>query len=190
MTIGSQREFLRTLVARLDAVGIPHMFSGSLASSFHGEPRATKDVDIVISATAEQVARFVASLGDEFYADTEAGRRACIDRGTFNVIHWGTGWKADLIVCKDRAFSREEFSRRRPMEMLGMRLFIVSPEDTILSKLEWAKKGESERQLRDAAGVLLAQGARLDRSYLLRWAAELGVSDLLSRLLGEVDRQP
>ena len=71
-----------------------------------------------------------------------------------------------------------------------MRLFIVSPEDTILSKLEWAKKGESERQLRDAAGVLLAQGARLDRSYLLRWAAELGVSDLLSRLLGEVDRQP
>ena len=74
--------------------------------------------------------------------------------------------------------------RRRPADLAGgLGVFLATPEDTILSKLEWARKGGgSQRQLADVAGVLEVWGASLDRGYVERWAAELGVTDLWRRL--------
>jgi len=187
MTATEPRQFLKTITSRLDAAGIPYMICGSVGSSFHGRPRATNDVDIVISATQQQLDDFLATLGEGFYTDRDAAMQAWRDRDAFNVIQAESGWKADLMLCKDRPFSRQEFARRREVDMMGMRLYIVSAEDGILSKLEWAKKNDSERQFRDAVGIGLAQASALDRDYLATWATELGVQDLLARLLAEVD---
>jgi len=188
MNAPSQRQFLEALVRALDAAGIPYMVCGSLGSSFHGQPRATNDVDLVISATPRQLASFLSALGEGFYADRDAALQACRSTGTFNVIQAETGWKADLILRKPRPFSHEEFRRRRPADVMGMRLQVVSAEDAILSKLEWAKESGSERQFRDAVGVGLIQRSALDRGYLSRWARELGVEGLLARLWQEVER--
>lgn len=49
----SQQEFLRRLTGLLDAVKIPYMMVGSVGSSLHGRPRATRDADIVIDPTDE-----------------------------------------------------------------------------------------------------------------------------------------
>lgn len=95
----------------------------------------------------------------------------------FNIIDLETGWKADLIVQKGRRFSEVEFHRRVQVDLLGLQVWMVSPEDCVISKLEWARQGESERQLRDVRGVLATQGEALDRGYIARWVIELGLQD-------------
>jgi len=185
--MSEQREFLRRLTECLAECGIPYMVTGSLSSSFHGQPRATNDIDLVIAPSPEQLDAFVRRFGDDYYLSPEAARRALHSRGMFNIIEIQTGWKADLIIQKARAFSQEEFRRRIPVELMGVHLAVATPEDVILSKLEWSGRGESERQYRDALGVALTQGEALDRAYLRRWGTELGVKKLVDRLLEEVD---
>lgn len=175
-----QFEFLKTIVTLLADAEIPHMLAGSMASTFHGEPRMTRDIDMVIAPTVETMTRFVSALDrDRYYVDDalEAVRR----RDMCNVIDVETGWKVDLIVCKDRPFSREEFGRRQPAVVGGVELFVATAEDTVLSKLEWRASSDSERQFRDVVAVLSTQD--LDRDYLLSWAAELGVAESLDQAL-------
>jgi len=100
----------------------------------------------------------------------------------FNVFDAASGYKADLIVRKARPFSVEEFSRRRSVDLLGLSLYIVAPEDAVLSKLEWAKAGQSERQYADALGIAIVQGEMLDWKYLRKWSTALDLDELLQRL--------
>ena len=102
----------------------------------------------------------------------------------FNLIHSPTGWKIDFILRKEREFSKREFARRVRAELLGREVFLASPEDTILAKLEWAKQGSSERQLRDVAEILDIQGERIDRDYLKRGVRELGLQEMLEKVKG------
>ena len=134
---------LGRIVALLDRARIPHMLTGSFASTFHGPPRSTRDIDVVIDPTPERLLEELAP--DRYYVSATAAREALALRRQFNVVDLETGWKIDLIIRKDRAYSREEFARRQPAR-------VASAEDTVLSKLEWAKAGESERQLRDVVG--------------------------------------
>jgi hypothetical protein len=145
-------------------------------------------VDVVIDPTAPQLEAFVSGLGDTCYVSPEAAREALARRRMFNVIDANGTWKADLIIRKDRPFSREEFNRRRVVTFLDLRAAITSPEDVILSKLEWAKQGDSERQLRDVAGVILGQWGTLDEPYLRRWARELDLADILDHVWAEAAR--
>lgn len=173
-------ELFATIVARLDEAGIAHMLAGSMASSFHGEPRSTQDIDLVIDPDDESLARFVDDLDRERFYVGDA-RQALRLRGLFNVIDVTTGWKVDLIIRKDRPFSREEFARRQPMEILGVTTHVATVEDTILAKLEWAQAGDSERQIKDVVAMLAVGGTALDDDYLERWSTELGVSAQLDR---------
>jgi len=176
-------EFLSRLVAMLDAAGMPHMLAGSFASAFHGTPRATQDIDLVIDATPVALDVFVAHASDSgYYVDADRALEALRRRRQFNVIDARSGWKADLVVRKERLFSREEFARRVPATVLGVALFVASAEDTILAKLEWAARTDSERQLMDVAGILRVKQAALDREYIDRWARALGVVDLWQRV--------
>src|SRR6202011_581115 len=122
------------------------------------QPRATNDLDMVIDPTADQLEAFVASLGDRYYVSPAAAREAFARRSMFNLIDFGSGWKADLILRKERPFSVEEFRRRREAVLHGCRVAIASPEDVILSKLEWDKITASERQVQDALNVAVVQG--------------------------------
>ena len=159
------------------------MVAGSFASTFHGEPRTTQDIDLVIDPVRAALDAFVESLDPEaFYVSPEAADEAWRRRGQFNVVLLDSGWKVDLILRKDRPFSHSEFRRRESVDLAGVEVFIATAEDTILAKLEWAKEGESERQLRDVRGVLGMRGTDLDLAYIERWARELGVSDLWDRV--------
>ena len=128
---------------------------------------------------------FVGSLPEDWYVSPEAAAEALRRRSMFNVIDTLSGMKVDLIVRKDRAFSTAEFQRRRPGPVLGSTAPVTSPEDTILSKLEWSKDTESDRQYRDALGVALLRWHELDRNYLSKWGQELGVDQELARLLAD-----
>lgn len=167
-------DLLAMVVALLDRAGVPHMLAGSAASSFHGEPRATQDLDLVIDPSPEALTAFVAALDPErFYVGDAV--RALARRDQFNVIDVTTGWKVDLIIRKGRPFSREEFARRLPVEVLGVHTAVATAEDTVLAKLERARAGGSERQQADVVSVLRVAGP-LDDAYLDRWAAELDLA--------------
>ena len=183
----SPNETAALVLAALDRFGIPHMVAGSHASSYHGKPRATNDIDLVIApATRRSLVELAESFpADRFYASVFAAEEAFRSHGMFNVIDLQTGVKVDLILRKQRAFSESEFSRRQPARIFDVPVFVATPEDTILSKLEWAKLGESERQLRDVESVLRMTAATLDRTYIERWARELGVTELCERVQRE-----
>jgi hypothetical protein len=173
-------ELLATIVEHLDAAGIPHMLAGSMASSFHGEPRSIQDIDLVIGPDPRSLARLSKDLDKErvYVGDAQGALQL---RSQFDVIDTTTGWKVDLIIRKDRPFSREEFARRQAVDLLGVTTHVATVEDTVLAKLERARAGGSERQMADVVAVLAVVGASLDDAYLDRWAAVLGISDQLDR---------
>jgi hypothetical protein len=175
-----EQEILARVTGLLARIGIPYMITGSLASSFHGRPRTTHDADIVIDPGPEALERLVDELtATHLYVDLGVAREALRHRRQFNVIDAASAFKLDLIVRKDRAFSLEEFGRRQTAELAGMPVALATPEDTILSKLEWAKKGGgSDRQLADVGGIIAVKGDELDREYIERWATALDVLDL------------
>jgi len=186
----TQRDFLHRLIVLLDEIDIPYMVAGSMGSSFYGRPRATQDADVVIAPSEDQLERLVVSLGTGgYYVSPDAARDALRRRAMFNVIDIEAGWKADLIIRKDRAFSLEEFGRRRRVQAMGRTLWIVSVEDAILSKLEWAQGRGSELQYSDALAVAVAYFELLDFEYLSKWATELGVAEALGRLLDKARLQ-
>jgi len=185
----TQKEFLERLTKLLDMGGIPYMVAGSMSSSLHGRPRATQDADVVIDPTGDQLDPLLALLEQGYYVSREAALDALRDRTMFNVIDLEGGWKADLIICKDRPFSRQEFARRRQIDAMGQMLWVASPEDIILSKLEWMRGRESEVQYSDVLGVAVTQWGNLDLEYLRKWAGQLGVQDMLARLLKEAGEQ-
>lgn len=179
----TQRDFLADLIGKLENAGIPYMVTGSFASSFHGAPRASNDADIVISPTPEKLEAFIGSLGPHYYLEPAAARDAFRRKRMFNVIDTRRGWKADLIIRKDRAFSREEFRRKVSGRINGLPTAMASPEDVILAKLEWAAQGGSEMQFRDALGVAATRWRDLDIAYLRTWGRELGIDRILESLL-------
>ena len=177
-----QAALLGRIVGALDEASIPHMIVGSLASSFHGEPRQTRDIDIVIDPMPDALHRFLELLpADDFYADADAASEALERRASFNLVELASGWKVDLIMRRDRAFSREELGRRIRVKFLDVEAPIATAEDTIIAKLEWATEGQSERQLHDVVAILETQGAGLDEAYIDRWVRALGIEDAWAR---------
>lgn len=167
-------------IGLLERSGVPYMVTGSLASSYHGEPRATRDLDVVIDPQPAGLGELLAGLeAAGFYVDRDAAFEALRDRSQFNAIG-DEATKIDFIVRKDRPFSIEEFKRRRRADLLGTPGFIASLEDTVVAKLEWAATTESERQLRDVAGMLAVNGEAIDLAYVERWVAVLGLDDAWS----------
>ncbi|MCX5635855.1 MAG: hypothetical protein NTW55_08460 [Planctomycetota bacterium] len=181
--MNTQQEFLKKTIEALKGAGIQYMISGSIGSSFYGWPRATKDADIVIVATDKQLCDFAKSLGEDYYFSLEAARDALKHNSMFNVIDIQASWKADLIIRKNRPFSREEFQRRQKVKMYGTDVWVLSPEDAILSKLEWSKDIESKQQFQDALGIAIVHMEQLDMDYLNKWAKELGIESSLQKLL-------
>ena len=181
----SPEEALQLVLDKLEGSGIDYMLTSSFASNMHGVPRTTYDADIVI-VEPDALEELVRSLGEAFYASREEAREALSSRSMFNVIHLETGFKVDFIIRKPRPFSEEEFSRREKGVFLGELRWFATAEDVILAKLEGSKLGESERQFFDAINVANVQREKLDRSYLEKWAKELGVQELLQRLLKEL----
>lgn len=174
----------------LEALGIPYIIGGSLASTLYGMLRTTQDSDIITEMRLEHVQPFVAALENEFFMDVEMIADSIRCHSSFNIIHRESMFKVDVFNPDPRPFQRSQLTRaqRQTFEFeTTLSANFASPEDTILSKLEWYRLGGevSERQWRDILGVLKVRQGELDLDYLQKWAAELQVTDLLTRALKE-----
>jgi len=185
-------EAFHRLLQVLDRMEIPYYVGGSVASSSHGIPRTTMDVDLVVDLLPDLIDEFTAQLQRDFYADAALIRESFSRGRAANLLHYATAYKFDLFPLGTDEYSRIQFARRafRNIRSLGpepIECAVASAEDTILRKLEWYRAaGEtSERQWNDLRGILKISGAKLDPAYLRHWAAHLKVDDLLERLLRE-----
>jgi hypothetical protein len=172
----------------LDALGVPYLLGGSVATSLIGIPRLTQDADLVADLELRHAEALVRALGDAFYADEDAIRDAIRRRASFNVVHLGTMFKVDVFVQRRDPLSQAEMARRRAVRIADdppRDLQVASPEDLILQKLDWFRRGGgvSDRQWNDVLGVVKVCGPTLDRAYLEHWAARIDLSDLLARAL-------
>lgn len=176
------------VIHALEALHIPYVIGGSLASAVHGVMRATMDTDIVADLGEEHAQPLADALSGVFYADVEMIRDAIEHRGSFNLIHLETMFKVDVFIPKQREFDRLQIQRRTPQIISTdpqEQAFVASAEDTILAKLEWYRMGGevSDRQWQDILGILKVQADNLDLEYLRKWSGTLGVSDLLETAL-------
>ncbi len=183
---GDELRVFQEVVAKFTALGIPYALGGSLAASIHGHDRHTHDADVTVEPFPGREAQFVASLGDAYYASLPAIKEAVRGRSSFNLIHNETGFKIDVFVRKDDPFEQSAMARRvtaTPPEPGSPPFFLHTPEDLILFKLRWYRLGNeiSDTQWNDIRNVYKIQLPRLDQAYLDRWAAHLGVADLLAR---------
>jgi hypothetical protein len=134
----------------------------------------TRDIDIVVGARCQP---FIPLFQDDYYLEPETVNQAVRNRGMFNLIHNEYVIKIDFVVRKDTPYRRREFARRKKVSVEDHQLYMVAPEDLILSKLEWAKDSRSEVQLNDVRN-LLKYVKGLNQSYLRRWAKALSVGAL------------
>src|ERR1022692_1595593 len=166
---------------RLSARGLPFMLTGSFALAYYATPRMTRDLDIVVALNERDVDTLVVAFASDFYIDADAARTAILLERMFNLMHLESGVKVDLIVRKSSEFRQVEFARRKPIAIAGIRTWIVSCEDLILSKLVLARESNSEMQRRDIHQLLVA--APVDLDYIRKWAPGLGVAMLLDELM-------
>jgi hypothetical protein len=176
------------VTAIFEQLSVPYLIGGSLASTLYGMIRTTQDSDIVAEMRAEHLQPFVLALQDEFYVDDEMIAEAIQRNASFNIIHRETMFKVDVFIPRPRPFLQSQLARAQRQTFSfesEVSAKFASPEDTILSKLEWYRMGGevSERQWRDILGVLKTRAGELDLAYLKKWAADLKVTDLLERAL-------
>jgi hypothetical protein len=181
-----QQQLLKKVVQVLNSLQIDFMVSGSYASSMHGQPRATHDIDLVVSLDPESVSALVDAFPppDYYLPGKEAMLRAVHEQSMFNLIDTTEGDKVDFWMLTSEPFDQSRFTRKMKEQFLGLEIPVSSPEDTILMKLKWARDaGGSEKQFTDALRVYEVQAPAIDHQYLHSWSVILGVQALLKQLM-------
>jgi hypothetical protein len=181
---------LSDVTSTFDALDVPWVLGGSLASSHYGEPRTTMDADVAIVARGENLVSLFNDLRARFYVPESALSMIGIEGGSFNVVDPERGVKVDIFVLGDGLLDRNQISRRVPAAVPGFvgNCWITAPEDVVLRKLCWWRDtGGSDRQWRDLVGVLRHVGLLMDVDYLRATAQELGFEQELARAIGEAD---
>ena len=173
--IKNEIDVIRDFAGRFACARIAYMLTGSFAMNYYALPRMTRDIDVVVELDAQDVGRVVDLFHPDYYVARESVARAVAHQSVFNLIHQETVIKVDCIVRKSSEYRRAEFERRAQVTIGDFATWIVSKEDLIISKLDWAKETRSEQQLRDVRN-LLATG--YDAEYMERWTQQLGLDVL------------
>lgn len=180
-------------LARLfDELGVRYVVGGSVASSLVGEPRSTVDIDIALRLDEEQLELFIDRVRPNFYVPATDATRAVRERDSFNIIHHHAALKVDLFVLGDETLDSNQIDRRTVVEVPTdppATLWITSPEDQVLRKLDWYRRGGgvSDRQWRDIVAILRINQGHLDNEYLSSTAREVGLSQLLTEAQSEIN---
>ena len=179
--------FLQTLdwiCQKLEEADIPYMITGGSAVGFWGHIRTTMDIDILIQIQPQQIHRFLKSIEKEAYVDVEEARRAILSKEMFNAILHKTGFKIDIIPLNEKnAYEVEKFKNRIKIKFQNKEIFVIRPEDLVISKLIWSKSaGGSERQLKDCESIIRLNREEINLKYILKWVKSLKLDSEFKKL--------
>lgn len=178
----NELDILKLVSSRLNVAEVDYMLSGSVALTFYGKPRMTRDIDIVIVIPPREIDRFVKIFEQDFYIDRDMVEDAVRNQSMFNIIHLETVIKVDFIIRKTQEYRILEFSKRKKMQLEEQEVSVVSLEDLIISKIYWAKDSFSEMQIKDIVSLL---DLDVDMVYVQDWCARLGLDLILRKVLDE-----
>lgn len=186
------RELLHLVARCFNENGIPYFVTGSVASFIYGEPRLTQDIDIVAAIREKNIPGLLYFFPEEeFYLDRISVQRALRERSQFNIIHPSSGLKVDVIIPKKNEFDQLRFERRKNVSISEeLMISYSSPEDLIVSKLEFYQEGGSEKHLRDIAGIIKISGGELDFDYLAVWMERKGLGEIWNDFLRKIGKKP
>ncbi len=166
---------------RLEAIGAPYMVTGATAAILYGQPRATNDVDVVLSLNdATRAALLRAFPETDFYVPPESVIRteqARNQRGHFNLIHHESGYKADIYLTgTDPLHAWALPLRRRLRWSEGVEIAVAPPEYVVLRKLEYYREGLSAKHPADIRAIREVTG--VDEAALTPWLDRMGLNPL------------
>jgi hypothetical protein len=173
-------DVVRDVSTKFDQAAIEYMLTGSMAMNYYAEPRMTRDIDVVVAIGPDDEQRVIQLFQADYYVSERAVRESLARPSIFNLVHNQSVIKVDCIVRKSTDYRRTEFGRRQQIAILDFTTWIVSKEDLIISKLDWARDSHSELQLNDVKNLLMTGG---DLNYLRRWTGELKLDRLLQECL-------
>lgn len=179
-------ELLQQVAKVLQGLNINYFVTGGFAVSVWGRPRSTLDIDIVIKLIEPLViplAKALRAISKAGYIDENMAKEAIWRKGEFNFIDPASRLKVDFWIAKEDAQALLEFKRKKLKKIDGQKVYFVSPEDLILSKLRWYQQSQSSRQLEDIESILKISGKKLDMDYLKSRTKKLGYSKILNKLL-------
>ncbi len=185
-----QPEFLQLAVETLERLQIPYLVCGSVASGAFGEPRMTRDIDIVIDLRFGNVSALCEAFpAPEFFVTKESAIQAIRSGKQFNVVHPESGNKIDFMISRDDQWSKSQIQRRQRAKLFGsVEGFAASAEDIIVSKMIYYQEGGSEKHLRDITGILCIRAEKIDRDYISQWATRLKVAEVWSAVLRRLEK--
>ena len=173
---------LKRITESLENKNIPYMLSGSIALNYYAVPRMTLDIDIVAELDENNLFDFFSIFDESYYINKDAAKQEIARSGMFNVIDHSTGFKVDFIVRKKTLYRNLEFRRRKKIQIGDLDVWIVTPEDLIISKIAWIQQLQSDKQMEDIKNLLAIPG--IDRNYIRNWSKELNLNTF--DLLGNV----
>lgn len=163
--------FLKVLVAFFEEEKIPYMLSGSVAMSIYSLPRFTRDFDFIVHLQPKDVKNLMKYFKHGYYCDEDAVKEAIAGKGMFNIIDHQSSYKADFIILKNQPYRLAEFERRKLIDFLDLKIYLVSPEDLIISKFIWIQQSQSNLQIEDIKALIRIKN--LDWGYIYQWVAIL-----------------
>ncbi len=171
-------DLLQKVCTSLDNNNIPYMISGSIALNIYTIPRMTRDIDIVIELSVEQIDKFV-SLFPDSYFNTNTIKEEIQKQGMFNIIDHKTGFKLDFILRKETEYFKQAFKNRKRIRELDTDLWVIDINDLIIAKIIWIQQYQSEQQINDIKNLLL--NGEKDIKYINYWCKKMNLNtfDLL-----------
>lgn len=166
-------KLLNTVTQTLENQDIPYMLSGSLALTLYAIPRATRDIDMIVELQDKHVSKFIEAIKDDFYFHEPTIKEEIKRHGMFNIIHLESSYKVDFIIRSAHPFEILKFQRRKQIDFLGIKIWVITLEDLVISKLVWIQQLESELQKRDIESLL--ENPTADFIYIKKWCKELNL---------------
>lgn len=175
----SETDLFLLFVRPLNRAGIRYVIGGSVAAMFYGEPRFTRDVDMVVFLNESSIRQLPEIFPPaDFYlppSEVIAVEVARQERGQFNIIHLDTTFKADIYPTGRDDFNAWAFRNKRAVTYEGETLVLAPPEYVIVRKLEYFREGGSDKHLRDIRGMLNISGEQINQTDLQEWIQRQGV---------------
>lgn len=167
-------KLLHKVTRSLEEADIPYMLSGSIALNRYSIPRMTLDIDLVIELNANNLETFLNIFSGKYYMNADTVKQEAQRAGMFNIIDFESGLKIDFIVRKNTEYRIHEFKRRKKEKIEDIEVWMASPEDLIISKIEWIQQLQSDKQMTDIRNLLSLP--EIDHDYILDWCKKLNLN--------------
>lgn len=188
-------EFVRTVIDAIEAAGLTYLIGGSVALNAWGDPRTTRDLDVVLDLPAQGIYPLSQELSKR---EMNVPFDIIIDllimpEGDLpiNAIHASSGYKAELFLVRDHDEYRRVSLARRRLVKIGRTIgevYVHSPEDLIINKVYYFSLSQQTKHVRDIASIIAFCGDTLDLPYIADWTAQLGVAAAWAEILAQTQR--